>query len=1361
MIGCSEEEYRQFVQAAERRSRVRPAGYEHIVEVRMGPVAVAVAVSLAVGVISTAVSYFLAPKPKGLDSSRSGARQRRLSDRSGADRFAQTYGFDSQAELADYGQPIPIIFTRYTGTTGGILAPASLVWSRAASYGRQQGLKQLLIIGEAGLGVGIPAPELNGIFIGNSPIDAALSHTFAIYWNRDGGRILGGDLLYGTRGGLATGDPQQTNDVYLCPTLSSQEDTGFSSAFSISNGNEFGVYAPIHNGTDYRLNFRLVAIPSLPDQSDDPGNNLLMERVKISGDYGYVLEALGTSSYRTSVRNQGQRGTGRGYSRRMGIISVNGQTPTSSKQEYFVRVGDRCQFFISEKTVPEDRYFIGATKNTKVDDINNELESQRIRADEALQIGETFMIGKTVWKVISRASELWVAGSTQTVTLECVEIFGDGSQSKIGAIDKASMIDRSVLTDDDGITPFRGFIGTHAGIGFYPLLKVQMALVRNTRACEVTEIGIRSSVWNRANGVCNFSSLPTPFEFKAAERNQVSIQNGNMNLFFKRSTLFSILVRPAGTDASGNPYKWNNIGEQFCISGSQPIDQYNFVRITHPERRQYEFRFVPTSGAQAVQVIPPTEQIWRLNANSGNVLSRSIPSPYGTFTIESRGRVVTRAEVTFNPEMMQSAVVSGGSLSGSIPDSLSIRVYLPDVETTTAQVIAVTFTQYLPAGTYEGRKGAFFFEYLGAVSSAGVVKSFQVTALANPNSATSPTVTLRITAISALATNTTSGQQYNWSFSSVAVVNSSGNWNTSQAFGVTKNLSATNPWRYTGLTYAGIEFKVTQTSQSSTATGLRRHTALFELFGTPGALGTAKTVYKTITLATKAIRIKCDSVVKVPQDTSIGVDRVWDFPTITCDPSGTTGSWQLEEAVEWRVPVTVATQWATAGSDTGFVLRVTSLASTATTPTVSAERQFEKTSQLADVSHYNEIEKSNASSPEHQIVYVNELVSNELVPRYDKLTTAGLAIKASRDYTNVDQLRFWLAQGISVKRFHPDDSGIGPSNLFVDLVYYLLTDQTAGVGAYFSAELIKSDDFPATAKFLKTNKLFFDGAISESVNVRQFIADTAPYMLCNFVISEGKFSIVPALQTTAAGEISTAPVQIKQLFTAGNIIDDTFSLEFLEAEERKDFQAVMRYRQERKNQLTEDRTLVVRYQEPGSVAYPVESFDMTQYCTSRDHALLVAKYFLAIRRHVTHTVKFKTTPFGLDLAPGDYVKVVTEASPYQAANNGAIDANGVITSASQIEDGTYPILLYRAGDDDVTDAVMTVAGGKAVETGLWGSIFTVNDASVSVNTYMVEQLTLDEDGLVEIVGMHAPSTSTLNSQVALDLTTPELFYTEG
>jgi hypothetical protein len=48
--------------------------------------------------------------------------------------------------------PIPIIFGQSTAETGGILAAPSLVWSRAFSYGSQQGVKLMFVVGEQGTG---------------------------------------------------------------------------------------------------------------------------------------------------------------------------------------------------------------------------------------------------------------------------------------------------------------------------------------------------------------------------------------------------------------------------------------------------------------------------------------------------------------------------------------------------------------------------------------------------------------------------------------------------------------------------------------------------------------------------------------------------------------------------------------------------------------------------------------------------------------------------------------------------------------------------------------------------------------------------------------------------------------------------------------------------------------------------------------------------------------------------------------------------------------------------------------------------------------------------------------------------------
>jgi len=429
---------------------------------------------------------------------------------------------------------------------------------------------------------------------------------------------------------------------------------------------------------------------------------------------------------------------------------------------------------------------------------------------------------------------------------------------------------------------------------------------------------------------------------------------------------------------------------------------------------------------------------------------------------------------------------------------------------------------------------------------------------------------------------------------------------------------------------------------------------------------------------------------------------------------------------------------------------------------VVAERLFEEAGQITDISNYTELTKSNESQPEHNIVYVTETVKPELPPSYQKLTTCALALRAGRDFTSVDQVRAWLAEGISVRRFHPSElNSTGPSNLFPDLVYYLLTDTTAGLGRFFSDELIDTASFTNACRFLRTNKLFFNGAVAEPQNVRSYIADTAPFFLLDFVIGNGRFSLQPSIPTTSTGAISGAAVPIAALFTEGNIIEDTFTLEYLEAEQRKDFIASMRYRFEQENRLPEERTVTVRYNEGASLDYPFESYDLTDFCCSREHAVLVAKYLLSVRRRITHTVSFKTTPTGLSLAPGNYIRVLTQSSPYQSANNGIVEADGTVVLSTAVEDNTYPIFFYDRTSEAISEGNMSVVDGKAVDERYWDTLITVQNAGISNNVYQVQELTYEEDGLVQIVASEHPTGSNSASLIAGDLLSNGAFVVES
>lgn len=1419
-LGITEEEYSQFVFEAIRRSGIRPAEYDNIPEVYAALVPViavaaaasakttalvSAAVSLAIGLALSAISYLLTPKPKSLPTS----SQRTLDSITGVNRFTPTSGFDTQAQLADYAEPIPIIFGKWTGTTGGILVTPKLVWSRMFSYGTQQGVKLLFVVGEQGrdagqIPQGLNPPKLQGIFLGNGALDSVYENLFAFYWKRNTTisgftRVKGINLLYGTRGNLATGDPEAFDDVFSCPTAVSENDYGFSSAQSLSNGSEFGCYSPICNGTAYRVNWAVISL-----FGKDIGLNNLYERIKIAGDYGEVAKG---GQYINRIRARGMQGIGRNYSRRMGLTHLNGVGVSDSvgTEERYVQVNDVATFTISGKQLPED-FYTDNNRNVRIDDINNTLNEQRIAADDALQVGELFMIARTTWQVISRSLSIWRPEDKQdqVIQLKCIDI-NPPSTNRVGFV-SSYMLTANVLYDAETniITPYS------AGAAFFPLMKVAHGTVRNTRPCEVTEFGIRSRVYQRFNGLCNFQSIPTPKELADLDEANVQVTAGQVSAYGKRASAFTIYLRPAGLDTSGKTFEWQPLGETFVIVGNQPVDQYNFIRIQHPKAQQYEFKFIPKNGAVLGRFAADTDQFWQLSASSSSAsknayLSGEYNTTYGRFKLFTTGKQVLKTDIKRNQEFISRQTLTPRVLITEFPSAVGIVTLLPDEESASATLTSSEYIDWYTEPVYnysEGRNGSWTWELFGSADTdptpvGGTIERnirhdlpYNVPAISFYNPATSLWYDVRyVVQKLALPAGHFSGQQYYWSIISETVVGSSINWNTNATYIITRNVRSNNPFRRPSqgidpsspdITVIGQRRRVTGVISTSQPTG-RSQGWYEELFGparnyNTGTSKTAEIIYFSTAgfngQENKNIKLILSSTVIDQYHAQANVYKLWSSPTITVSKNNadTSQTWIVGDTFNNLKTVSSNNPFRKAGTQVGAQFIIQGVSKVIGRDEVfDAGRVFEEQSQYADVTFYgNTVEKSNATSPEHTITYVNEIVSNEQVPQYDKMTIAGLGLKASRNFTSLDQIRVWLADGVPVTRFHPDDQDVpvAPSNLFCDLVFYLLTNRTAGVGIQLGmdanhASLINTADLIKTAKFLRANKLFFDGAISTAVNLRQFISSTAPYMLCNFVIADGQFSLQPALPTDSTGKIQTTPVKIKQLFTSGNILESSYQLEYLPAEERKVFQAAVRYRAERENQLPEEKNIVVRWNEPNSAGAPLEQFDLTQFCTSRDHAELVARFFLSIRKRVTHSIKFATTPFGISLAPGDYIRVFTESSPYSAAKNGTIDNGGNITSASTFADGQYKVLYYRASQAEVQEATMTVSGGKVQETALFNSLFTVMDTTVSQNIYMVEQITLTEDSTVEITATEFPCNASGSSLIAQDLLTPGQFIIDN
>ncbi|MGA1366727.1 MAG: hypothetical protein ACO31T_08815, partial [Ilumatobacteraceae bacterium] len=452
----------------------------------------------------------------------------------------------------------------------------------------------------------IGTPDVNGIFLGTTPLASLSPQQYAFYWSSKNGdnRIKAADLFAGTRAEPFSGDPEPHDDIFQCPTLAASVDTGFCSVYTPTGSTSFGAYSPIKNGTFNKINWQVVSIPD----GNDPNRRLRATRRKIAGGAA-------------NQPGDGMPGDGGGYSCFMGLIRHNGNE-YSLPTRVNVQAGHTVEFRISGKEYTNETFAVESGVN--LDDQNARSVAERNEADDELQIGEMFMIGRTVWQVVQRPNQPWRVGTDATYTLRCIET--TGGSTEIG------------IAGTQAVTQMIGYDGqTYAdywvGPSYFPLMHIAFATIRNQRVVDATEFGIRSQVWNRANGLCNFPELPSPRELAQFDRDNTNITNGFRNGYFARTTVFTIALRPVGLDGSGQPYPWELLGEQFCVTGQSPVDKYNYIRIKSRSPGQFEYRFIPKTGADVRQFSPESTEFWRLNSTSTQINGADYTNRWGTFRV--------------------------------------------------------------------------------------------------------------------------------------------------------------------------------------------------------------------------------------------------------------------------------------------------------------------------------------------------------------------------------------------------------------------------------------------------------------------------------------------------------------------------------------------------------------------------------------------------------------------------------------------------------------------------------------------------------------------------------------------------------
>ena len=1240
-LDVSEEEYKKFVRYAMQRAYVRPVEYSNIPDIvaaepftLFGVTLVTAAgakttagyvATLAVGVALTAASTLLAPKAPSLETDK--ITSKKLADQIGPSRFNQTTSFDNAPSLASLNQTIPIPFgKRGTGAdgvlTGGLILVPALVWSRLYAYGTYQAYEGVYVTGEFGL----DEPDLGGILIGTQALNALGNRDFAFYWSSKQGNNRPATLLYGTQGPGASGTVGR--QVFTSPTNNGQFSSDFSMAYTPSGDTTFGTSTPIHNGSAYRFNWQIVSAPFATTKGEDNKEARFQtqaQRRKIAGSLADVLHI--------SNEEAGQPGVGRAYSRHMGFIRHNG-TSYENRTIVNVTAGDTAVFEIDNRDGAwkdfEKTDFDGTEVNLQ--DLIAQAKSWRERASDLLAVGTKWIIGASTWIVTGRE----VAGEQIFVTFECVALLG---VSTLGIPGRRTVEEPLGGYEGKDFNPNK-----HCGAAFFNICRQNIATIRPVRKdAEVIELGIRSQVWNRASGLCNFNAIPSPQKLLNLDQDDVVLETGRIDKYFKRSSCFSLWVRPVKEYAQ-NQNAWVRIPQLFCVQGSAPITQNNYLRIRPRVSGFYEYRLIPRTGSDIAINSIDTNTAIVLDATegvpyTGAAFGRDYPTQYGNFRITTQGREVFISELRLNDELQTKPGVITKAAKKAKPASLQVTNIFSD------------------SGSPFLIKNAWITEFLGyARNNPGATKSKE----RQIDLGGGKTITVNVSSTSVVGQlgvtigdaylKANKGSPYIWKDIGISVADSTGDFSVGDTFNITRDVSNNNDFR-----------------DYARKLGPKYNKVTFSCVVTAVQTGDANNVRK-------------------------------------------------------------------------------------------GERTFELNSQVSDCSHYTEITKSNESGPEHEVVYVNEYISNDSPAQYDGMSTIGFTVKSSGEIAGISQMRIWAETGIPVERLIEGDNK--PSNLFADLVHYLLSNKTQGVGNVVPAELIDKDSLRTTARFLRANKIFYDGVLEDSESFRNFIYDTAPLQLCTFTIKNGRFGMQPALPFDPSNhEISLQPIQVQQIFTAGNIIEGSLQLQYIDVSQRANIRALVTWRVPVENNLPYQASALLYWADlaVNKQSTTEQAFDLTEFCTNREQALRTARFLLSTRRRVTKTVSFKTVPDALGVQPGSYIRVITEASTYSSAANGAITDAGTLVSITDVDDGTYDAVVYNPTTEEVIETQLTISGNEISDSTYHGSLFTLLSGSTDYSVYQIEQLTLEQDGLVSISAVEVPTDASGVSIVAKDVLTESNF----
>lgn len=398
------------------------------------------------------------------------------------------------------------------------------------------------------------------------------------------------------------------------------------------------------------------------------------------------------------------------------------------------------------------------------------------------------------------------------------------------------------------------------------------------------------------------------------------------------------------------------------------------------------------------------------------------------------------------------------------------------------------------------------------------------------------------------------------------------------------------------------------------------------------------------------------------------------------------------------------------------------------------------------------------NGPELEIKAVTEQSTESLTNYpllYDNLTMLGFNIYSGQGVQDLRSMSVFINRGRLVRQLNDDGTYAATPNIATSLLPEVfldtIIDKIDGIGQYAR---IAGVDLVALAKakrFCLRNNLFFDGVIAEPVSWRQFWAETAPYSLLELGRIGGKETLIPAVPCDNAGNmIRTVP--IAAMFTAGNILEDSYKEEFIDyGSSVQDLIATIIYRNtERDGVFPRNASVDISLRGVTELGAIRQTFDISQYVTNRAQAIMYGKLLCQQRRHIRKNIEFRTFPTDSVLSPGAYIYVDIGQREWQGIYSGQIESGGALNVplAQTVPNGSYSVLLYKSGQSVVSTSASISNNIASSLAGYEGWLFVLGTVVKSKRVFRVAEVQMEEDGEVSVRATEHPCDESGQSLIA-------------